>query len=128
MYIDARMLKKFKHHQLQTYHLSHRVISLSSDVEDNPEPSNQCSSNTQLATQGASASNSIPLLETRLSEFKRIALDVWGDGDCFFRAVSDKLNGNPDNHLHVRNLGIQYLMHNPEQFIESNTKHSWQAI
>ena len=34
MYVDARILKKFKHHQLQTYHLSHRVISLSGDVEE----------------------------------------------------------------------------------------------
>ena len=127
MYVDARMLKKFKHHQLQTYHLSHRVISLSGDVEENLGPSNQCSTNTQLATQGTSASNSIPLLETRLSELNRIALDVGGGGDCFFRAVSHQLNGNPDNNFHVRNLGIHYLMHNPEQFIESNTEHSWQA-
>ena len=35
-------------------------------------------------------------------------------------------NGNPDNHFHVRRLGVQYLLHNPEQFIESNTDHSWQ--
>ena len=127
MYIDVRMLKKFKHHQLQTCHLSHRVISLSGEVEENPGPSNQCSKNTQLATQGTSASNSIPLLETRLSELNRIALDVGGGGDCFFQAVTHQLNGNPDNHFHVHNLGIQYLMHNPEQFIESNTEHSWQA-
>ena len=121
------MLKKFKHHQLQTYHLSHRVISLSGDVEENPGPLNQCSTNTQLATQGASASNSIPLLETRLSELNRIALNVGGDGNCFFGAVSHQLNRNPDNHFHVHNLSIQYLMHNLEQFIESNTEHSWQA-
>ena len=127
MYVDARMLKKFKHHQLQTYHLSHRVISLSGDVEENPRPSNQCSTNTQLATQVASASNSFPLPETRLSELNRIALDVGGGCDCFFRAVSHQLNGNPDNHFHVNNLGIQHLMHNPEQLIESNTEHSWQA-
>ena len=127
MYVDARMLKKFKHHQLQTYHLSHRVISLSGDVEENPRPSNQCSTNTQLATQVASASNSIPLPETRLSVLNRIALDVGGGCDCFFRAVSHQLNGNPDNHFHVHNLGIQHLMHNPEQLIESNTEHSWQA-
>ena len=127
MYVDTRMLKKFKHHRLQTYHQSHRVISLSGDVEENPGPSHQCSTNTQLATQGVSASNFIPLLETRLSELNRIALDVGGGGDCFFQAVSHQLNGNPENHFHVRNLGIQYLMHNLEQFIESNTEHSWQA-
>ena len=27
----------------------------------------------------------------------------------------------------VRSLGIQYLMHNPEQFIESNKDYSWQG-
>ena len=84
MYVDARMLKKLKHHQLQIYHLSHRVITLGGDVEENPGSSNQCSTNTQLATQGALAFNSIPLLETRLSELNRIALDVGGGGDCFF--------------------------------------------
>ena len=84
MYVDARMLKKLKHHQLQIYHLSHRVITLGGDVEENPGSSNQCSTNTQLATQGALAFNSIPLLETRLSELNRIALDVGGGGDSFF--------------------------------------------
>ena len=44
----------------------------------------------------------------------------------FFRAVSHRLYGNPNNHYLVRSLGIQYLMHNPEQFIESNTDYSWQ--
>ena len=104
------------------------MISLSGEVEENPGPSNQCSTNTQLASQGASAFNSIPLLETKLSELNRIALDVWRGGDCFFQAVSHQLIGNPDNHFHVCiNLGIQYLMHNPKQFTESNTEHSWQA-
>ena len=27
----------------------------------------------------------------------------------------------------MRNLGIQYLVQNPEQYIESNTEHSWQG-
>ena len=27
----------------------------------------------------------------------------------------------------MRGLGIQYLLHNPEQFIESNAAHSWQG-
>ena len=66
------------------------------------------------------------LLETRLREFNRIAVDVGGGGDCFFRAVSHQLYGNPNNYYLVRSLGIQYLMHNPEQFIQSNTDYSWQ--
>ena len=62
-----------------------------------------------------------------MSELNRTALDVGGGGDCFFRAVSHQLYGNPNNHFHVRGLGIQYLLHNPEQFIESNIDHSWQG-
>lgn len=27
----------------------------------------------------------------------------------------------------MHNLGFQYLMHNPEQFLEGNTEHSWQV-
>ena len=46
---------------------------------------------------------------------------------AFFRAVSHQLYGNPNSHYLVRSLGIQYLMHNPEQFIESNTDYSWQG-
>ena len=68
------------------------------------------------------------LLQTRLREFNRIAFDVGGGGDCFFRAVSHQLYGNPTNHFHVSSFGIQYLMHNPEQFIESNTDYSWQGF
>ena len=46
---------------------------------------------------------------------------------AFFRAVSHQLYGNPNNHTRVRSLGIQYLLQNPEQFIESNTENSWQG-
>ena len=45
----------------------------------------------------------------------------------FFRAVSHQLYGNSNNYYLVRSLGIQYLMHNPEQFIERNTDYSWQG-
>ena len=45
---------------------------------------------------------------------------------AFSRAVSHQLYSTPINHYHVRRLGIHYLLYNPEQFIESNTGHSWQ--
>ena len=73
--------------------------------------------NANLAARGASVANSVPLLEIRLSELNRTALDVGGGGDCFFRAVSHQLYGNPNNHFHVCGLDVQYLWHNPEQFI-----------
>ena len=46
---------------------------------------------------------------------------------AFFRAVSHHLYGNLNNHFYVRSVGTQYLLNHPEQFIESNTEHSWQG-
>ena len=37
------------------------------------------------------------------------------------------LYGSPNHHFHVRTVGVQYLHHCPEQFIESNTDYSWQG-
>ena len=34
----------------------------------------------------------------------------------FFRAVSHQLYGDANNHFHIRSLGIEYLVYNPEQF------------
>ncbi len=51
--------------------------------------------------------------------------DVSGDGDCFFRAVSHQLYGDPEWHLEVGAAGISYMRDNPERFVESNTENSW---
>lgn len=45
----------------------------------------------------------------------------------FFRSVSHQLYGAPNNHFHVRSLGMQHLVNNPELFIESNTERAWMA-
>ena len=50
------------------------------------------------------------VLETRLREFNRIAVGVGGGGDCFFRAVSHQLYGNPNNHYLLRSLGISVFI------------------
>ena len=53
------------------------------------------------------------LLETRLREFNKIAVDVGGGGDCFFGAVSHQLYGNPNKHFHVRlSLGLRKNVRN----------------
>ena len=65
------------------------------------------------------------VLTQRLSELGLRPLDVGGDGDCFFKAVSHQLFGTPNSHLAIRHAGIQYLRNSPEQFIESNVANSW---
>ena len=103
VHVDERMVKVSKYCQLQTYHVAHRVLSLSGDIEENPGPSHQCSVNTNLSD----TSSAVSLLESRLSALNRTSLDVGGGGDRFFRAVSHQLFGNPNNHFHVRSLGVQ---------------------
>ena len=55
------------------------------DIEENPEVLDQCYSNNNFVTNAVlGVRNSNVLLETRLREFNRIAVDVGRDGDCFF--------------------------------------------
>ena len=89
---------------------------LSGDIELNPGPV-QNNSLTQLP------SNIV--LQQRLRRFQLRPFDVGGDGDCFFRAVSHQLYGNPEQHLEVRAAGIAYMRDHPERLIESNTENSW---
>ena len=46
-------------------------------------------------------------------------------GDCFFRAVSHQLYGEPSYHMNIRCVGVQYMRTNPERFIESIAGDSW---
>ena len=91
----------------QQYHISQKKLMLSGDIELNPGPSYNV------------------LLEQRLRHFQLRPFDVGGDGDCFFRAVSHQLYGDPEHHLQVRAAGIAYMRDNPERFIESSTEMSW---
>ena len=106
-----------------SYDFSSRILLLSGDVELNPGPSNKNCTLKPLT----SPPNFNSLLETRLSQLGRTALDVGGGGDCFFRAVSHQIYGDPNNHFYVRSVGIQYLVLHPEHFVESNTDRSWQG-
>ena len=71
-------------------------------MESNPGPSNQYYNPVPFT----SATSSFSLLESRLSQFSRTAIDVGEDGDCLFRAVSHQLYGNPNNHFHVRSVAF----------------------
>ena len=125
MYVhDSILNKESKRCQVQTYHVSGRTISLSGDVEKNPGPSDQCAKEL-VAFPSVDNVNSVSLLEARLSELGRTALDAGGGGTAFLD-LSHQLYGNPNNHVYIILLGIQYLILNPQHFIESNTENSWQ--
>ena len=91
----------------------------SGDIELNPGPEQNLNSQTILSV------GSTMLLNLRLHQLGLRPVDVGGDGDCFFRAVSHQLYGDPNHHLLIRQAGVQYLSNNPERFIESNTENSW---
>lgn len=54
----------------------------------------------------------------------RLQLDVLGlkiiqvtaDGNCFFRAVADQLEGNEEEHTKYRNMVVQYILNHREDF------------
>ena len=95
---------------LEKFSMVERRLLLSGDVELNPGP---------LPNENS------PLLLLRLNQLGLRPLDVGGEGDCFFRAVSHQLYGVLDYHLSIRAAGVQYLVDHPERFVESNTNRSW---
>ncbi|CAH3184129.1 unnamed protein product [Porites lobata] len=60
-------------------------IFTSGDIELNPGPA-----------------NAYMLLQSRLAQQGLSTLDVGGAGDCFFRAVSHQLYGEPSYHMNIR--------------------------
>ena len=65
---------------MKTYQLSRRIISLSGYMESNSGPINEYLKSIPFI----SPTNSVCLLEFRLSQLGRTALDVGVGGDCFF--------------------------------------------
>ena len=88
---------------------------MSGDIELNPGPKKiENTTKSPLET-----------LQMRLAENGLTYLDCRGAGDCFFRVISTKLYGSPNNHMIMHRNGVSYLMNNPERFIESNTDIPW---
>ena len=91
----------------------------SGDIELNPVPKQNLNSQTILSV------GSTMLLNLWLRQPGLRPVDVGGESDCFFQAVSHQLYGDPNHLLLIRQAGVQYLSNNPELFIESNTDNSW---
>ncbi|KAM7251008.1 hypothetical protein ACFE04_022891 [Oxalis oulophora] len=43
-------------------------------------------------------------------------IQVEADGNCFFRALADQLEGNEEEHVKYRNMAVQYIVKNREMF------------
>ncbi|CAH3129109.1 unnamed protein product [Porites lobata] len=71
--------------QQEKYCFSRANIFTSGDIELNPGPA-----------------NAYMLLQSRLAQQGLSTLDVGGAGDCFFRAVSHQLYGEPSYHMNIR--------------------------
>ena len=99
------------------YCVSDKKLLMSGDIELNPGP--VPSNNNPVGV------TSNQRLEERLQHFQMRPFDVGGGGDCFFRAVSHQLYGDPSYHLDIRAAGIVHMRENPDRFIESNTDYSW---
>lgn len=65
MHVDESSLKKLKPYKVQTYHVSHRSMSLSGDVKKNPTASDQCTRHLVASVDNV---DSVSFLETRLSD------------------------------------------------------------
>ena len=96
--------------------VSRMKLLTSGDIELNPGPQQGVNNQITLSV------GSTMLLSFRLRQLGLRPLDVGGAGDCFFRAVSHQLYGDPSHHWYIRQAGIHYLRENPERFIESNTR------
>ena len=94
--------------QQEKYCVSRAKICTSGDIELNPGPV-----------------NGYLLLQSRLAQRGLSILDGGGAGDCFFRAVSHLLYGEPSYHTYIRSVGVQHMRANPDRFIESITGDSW---
>ena len=84
----------------------------SGDIELNPGPDQNLNSQTILSVTST-------MLNLRLRQLGLRPVDVGGEGDCFFRAVSHQLNGDRNHHLLIRQAGVQYLSSNPERLLKA---------
>lgn len=94
---------------------SKEMLIMSGDIELNPGPK-------QIENTRKSP---LQTLQVRLAEYGLRYLNCGGEGDCFFRVISTKLYGSPDNHMIMSHSGVSFSMNKPQRFIESNKDLPW---
>lgn len=60
--------------------------------------------------------NNYELFAAQLANLGLELRDITGDGNCFFRALSDQLNGNESEHIRYRREVCKYMRENRDEF------------
>ena len=53
-----------------------------------------------------------------LNSYQRRTRPIQPDGNCFFRAISQALYGQQDNHEEIRNVLVQFVTSNKDVFVK----------
>ena len=85
------------------------------DIEENTEIEKVIRLSRRIAPKGANTEN----LEKKLLLRNLRIVDVLGDGNCFFRALSHQLFDNAEIHQIVHQAATDQDLHNPELYKES---------
>ena len=54
--------------------------------------------------------------DAQLATFGLRIVRVASDGNCFFRAIADQVEGNEEKHIKYRKMVVEYIMEHREQF------------
>jgi OTU domain-containing protein 3 len=69
-------------------------------------------------------------LDESLSAIGLLVRKVTGDGNCLFRAVSDQVCGNQEEHWDLRCRAVEFMRANPEDFepfVDTDEYESWEG-
>ncbi|CAA0832801.1 SEC-C motif-containing protein / OTU-like cysteine protease family protein [Striga hermonthica] len=70
----------------------------------------------QPKKRGGKQQNDVSELRGQLDALGLKIIQVTADGNCFFRALADQLDGDEDEHEKYRNMVVQFIKNNREQF------------
>ena len=75
-----------------------------------------------MLSKSSSCKSAWASINDRFARLSLVAYDVGGNGDCFFKSVSDQLYETADLHFKIRKAGIQHLGDSTLRTLHSETK------
>ncbi|KAL3646308.1 hypothetical protein CASFOL_011488 [Castilleja foliolosa] len=81
-----------------------------------PKHSSRQAKQPQAKKRGGGKQNDVTELRAQLDPLGLKIIQVTADGNCFFRALADQLEGDEDMHEKYRRMVVQYIKNNRETF------------